>query len=106
MKNKITIIGLSGLFFYILTQLLSFYGIGPEIYSVYLYFYAFLAICSLVLPITIAMPFNYISNNISNLSNISSISNNDNNSTNLPSTNQRINNIPQTIEMTSLTAKN
>ncbi len=50
MKNPITFIGLSILFFYSLTQILSFYGIGEDVYGSYVLFYLFLICCIFVLP--------------------------------------------------------
>jgi hypothetical protein len=48
--NLITLIGLSIIFFYSLTQVLNFYGIGQDIYGVYILFYIFIILCILVLP--------------------------------------------------------
>jgi hypothetical protein len=48
--NKITLLGLSIIFLYSLTQILTFYGVSPEAYSVYIYFYIFIIISILVLP--------------------------------------------------------
>ena len=48
--NSITLLGLSIVFFYSLTQILSFYGIGEDVYGVYILFYIFIVISILVLP--------------------------------------------------------
>jgi len=40
--NKITLLGLSIIFFYSLIQILKFYGVTPEAYSIYIYFYIFI----------------------------------------------------------------
>jgi hypothetical protein len=48
--NPITLIGLSIVFFYSLTQILKFYGIDESVYGAYILFYIFIIICILVLP--------------------------------------------------------
>jgi hypothetical protein len=48
--NPITLLGLSILFFYSLTQILNFYGIGEDVYGVYILFYLFLIMCIFILP--------------------------------------------------------
>ncbi len=48
--NPITLIGFSILFFYSLTQILTFYGVGQDTYGVYILFYIFIILCILVLP--------------------------------------------------------
>ena len=48
--NPITLIGLSILFFYSLTQILNFYGVGQDVYGIYILFYIFIILCILVLP--------------------------------------------------------
>jgi len=48
--NPITLIGLSIVFFYSLTQILKFYGVGEEVYGYYLIFYAFMLLSVLILP--------------------------------------------------------
>ena len=48
--NAITIIGFTVLFYYSITQILNFYGIGEETYGIYLVFYIFIVISVLVLP--------------------------------------------------------
>jgi hypothetical protein len=48
--NPITLIGFSIVFFYSLTQILQFYGVGQDIYGVYILFYIFIVISILILP--------------------------------------------------------
>jgi hypothetical protein len=48
--NPITLIGFSIVFFYSLTQILQFYGVGEDIYGVYILFYVFIVISILILP--------------------------------------------------------
>jgi hypothetical protein len=48
--NPVTLIGLSIIFFYSLTQVLNFYGIGEDIYGTYILFYIFIILCILILP--------------------------------------------------------
>ena len=48
--KTITLIGLSIIFFYSLTQILNFYGIGQDVYGVYILFYIFIILCILILP--------------------------------------------------------
>jgi hypothetical protein len=48
--HPITLIGISIIFFYSLTQILKFYGVGEDIYGVYVLFYIFIIISILVLP--------------------------------------------------------
>jgi hypothetical protein len=48
--NSITLIGLSIIFFYIITQLLNYYGINEHDYGVYIMFYIFIILCILILP--------------------------------------------------------
>jgi len=48
--NSITIIGIAVIFFYGIVQILKFYGIGEEVYGVYLLFYLMLLITVFVLP--------------------------------------------------------
>jgi hypothetical protein len=48
--NKITLLGLSIIFFYSLIQILKFYGVTPESYSIYIYFYIFIIISIFILP--------------------------------------------------------
>ena len=48
--NPVTLIGLSIIFFYSLTQILKFYGIDESVYGAYILFYIFIIICILVLP--------------------------------------------------------
>jgi hypothetical protein len=48
--NRITIFGISILFLYSLIQILKFYGVPPEVYNVYIYFYIFIIISIYILP--------------------------------------------------------
>ena len=48
--SPITLIGLSIVFFYSLTQILNFYGVDESSYGAYILFYIFMIICILVLP--------------------------------------------------------
>jgi hypothetical protein len=48
--NSITLIGLSIIFFYSITQMLIFYGVGEDVYGVYILFYIFIILCILILP--------------------------------------------------------
>jgi hypothetical protein len=49
-SKTITIIGLSLIFLYIVTQILKFYGIGSDSYGIYLGFIAFMLLSMIVLP--------------------------------------------------------
>ena len=48
--NAITILGCSIIFFYSLIQILKFYGVGEDVYGVYVLFYIFIIISIIVLP--------------------------------------------------------
>ena len=48
--NNITLLGISLIFFYSVSQILKFYGIGEEVYGYYLIFYAFMLLSILILP--------------------------------------------------------
>ena len=48
--NTITLLGVSIIFFYSLTQILKFYGVGEDVYGVYILFYIMIIISILVLP--------------------------------------------------------
>jgi hypothetical protein len=48
--NPVTLIGLSIIFFYSITQVLNFYGISEDVYGVYVLFYIFIILCILILP--------------------------------------------------------
>ena len=48
--NPITLLGLSIILFYSITQILKFYGIGEDVYGVYILFYMFIILCMVVLP--------------------------------------------------------
>lgn len=48
--SPITIIGISVIFFYIVTQILKFYGVGEDVYGIYVLFYIFIILSILILP--------------------------------------------------------
>jgi hypothetical protein len=48
--SPITLIGMSVIFFYSLTQILNFYGLSEDVYGVYILFYIFIILCILILP--------------------------------------------------------
>jgi len=48
--SNITLLGISLIFFYSLTQILKFYGVGEEVYGYYLIFYTFMLLSILILP--------------------------------------------------------
>ncbi len=48
--DAITLIGLSVIILYSLTQILNFYGIDQSAYGAYMLFYVFIVVCILVLP--------------------------------------------------------
>jgi hypothetical protein len=48
--NPITLIGLSIIIFYSLTQVLNFYGVDKDVYGIYILFYIFIILCILILP--------------------------------------------------------
>jgi hypothetical protein len=50
--KTITVIGVSLIFLYAVTQILNFYGIGTESYGIYLGFFAFILLSMLILPNT------------------------------------------------------
>jgi hypothetical protein len=49
-NNNITLLGVSLIFFYSISQILKFYGVGEEVYGYYLIFYAFMILTILILP--------------------------------------------------------
>lgn len=48
--NIVTLIGLSVIFFYSLTQILKFYGVGEDVYGVYILFYILIILFIIILP--------------------------------------------------------
>jgi hypothetical protein len=48
--DTITLLGISIVFFYSLTQILKFYGVDESMYGSYILFYIFIIILILVLP--------------------------------------------------------
>ena len=49
-SQNITIIGLSLIIIYSITQILNFYGIGPDVYGIYVLFYLFILLSWFILP--------------------------------------------------------
>jgi hypothetical protein len=49
-SNIITILGVSVLLFYTIVTILKFYGIGENVYGIYLLFYIFIIFSIIVLP--------------------------------------------------------
>jgi len=50
LQTIITILGIFVLFFFTITRLFSFYGVGSEWYGVYMAFYAFIMLSLVILP--------------------------------------------------------
>jgi len=48
--NIITIIGISIILLYSITQILKFYGISQDKYMIYIMFYVFILACIVILP--------------------------------------------------------
>jgi len=48
--NIITLLGISIILFYSITQILKFYGVGEDVYGVYILFYIFIIISIIILP--------------------------------------------------------
>jgi len=48
--NIITLFGVAVIFFYSTINILQFYGISGETYNTYMFFYALLIMCMVVLP--------------------------------------------------------
>lgn len=48
--SNITLLGVSLIFFYSISKILNFYGVGEEVYGYYLIFYAFMLVSILILP--------------------------------------------------------
>lgn len=49
-QTIITILGIFVLFFFTITRLFSFYGVGSEWYGIYMAFYAFIMLSLVILP--------------------------------------------------------
>lgn len=49
--EKFLVIASSILFFYSLSKILNFWGVGEDVYGVYILFYIFLIVSSLILPL-------------------------------------------------------
>ena len=50
LSELITYLGVSLIMYYSLTKILNFYGIGQDVYGVYVLFYVLIMICILILP--------------------------------------------------------
>lgn len=50
LSNTITVIGMSLIFFYCITQILNFYGVSVSTYGIYLVFFAFMISTVVILP--------------------------------------------------------
>jgi hypothetical protein len=50
LSELITYLGVSLILYYSLTRILNFYGIGQDVYGVYVLFYVLIMICILILP--------------------------------------------------------
>lgn len=50
LSELITYLGVSLILYYSLTKILNFYGIGQDVYGVYVLFYVLIMICILILP--------------------------------------------------------
>jgi hypothetical protein len=50
LSELITYLGVSLILYYSLTKILNFYGIGQDVYGIYVLFYILIMICILILP--------------------------------------------------------
>ncbi len=50
LSELITYLGVSVILYYSLTKILNFYGIGQDVYGIYVLFYLLIMICILILP--------------------------------------------------------
>ena len=48
--NKITLLGISAIIIYCSIQILQFYGVGSDVYGIYMYFYIFIILSLFILP--------------------------------------------------------
>lgn len=48
--NIVTLIGITVIFMYSLTQILKFYGVNEDVYGVYMFFYLLIVLSIIVLP--------------------------------------------------------
>jgi hypothetical protein len=55
--EKLLVIGSAILFFYSLSKVMNFWGMSEDVYGVYIMFYSFLILTSLVLPLQYNTPF-------------------------------------------------
>lgn len=49
-SDNIAMIGLSGIIFYVIVQILTFYGVGAEVYGYYITFYILIMLFVVTLP--------------------------------------------------------
>ena len=57
-SDNITMIGLSIIILYVIVQILTFYGVGTEVYGYYICFYILMLLFVLTLP----KPINFLEN--------------------------------------------
>lgn len=50
LSEIITYLGVSLILYYSLSKILNFYGIGQDVYGIYVLFYFLIMICILILP--------------------------------------------------------
>jgi hypothetical protein len=50
LSNTITLLGISIIFMYCITQILNFYGISISTYGIYLVFFSFMILSTIILP--------------------------------------------------------
>ncbi len=50
MNNNITLLGIALIFFYCVSQILTFFGVSQEVFGYYLFFYIFMLVSILILP--------------------------------------------------------
>ena len=48
--NAITLVGISIIVFYSLIQILNFYGVGQDTYGIYILFYIFIILSTIISP--------------------------------------------------------
>ena len=54
--EKLLVIGSAILFFYSLSKVMNFWGMSEDVYGVYIMFYSFLILTSLILPLQYDRP--------------------------------------------------
>jgi len=50
LSTIITLMGVFIILLYVLVQLFEFYGIGTDVYAIYIYFFILILFCYIVLP--------------------------------------------------------